>query len=73
MSPVVESTVEQERQEGDFRFKHVSVRVHAESLAFHGSAQEEASKVTIIILVNNIRYVMSYCKHLGELHAEQTV
>ncbi|TRY73148.1 hypothetical protein TCAL_00965 [Tigriopus californicus] len=44
MSPVVRLTVEQERREGDFRFKHVTVRTHAESLAFHKSARVESVK-----------------------------
>ena len=48
MSPVVNATVEQERREGDFRFKHVGVRVDSESLAFQGSARVEAEKVRIV-------------------------
>ncbi len=44
MSPVVSATVEQERREGDFRFKHVAVRVNSEPLAFHGSAAVEHLK-----------------------------
>eukprot|EP00095_Tigriopus_kingsejongensis_P004960 maker-scaffold96_size378025-snap-gene-0.23 protein:Tk04960 transcript:maker-scaffold96_size378025-snap-gene-0.23-mRNA-1 annotation:"abc subfamily abcd" len=44
MSPVVRLTVEQERREGDFRFQHVSIRTHAESLAFHQSARVESVK-----------------------------
>nr|QTW43714.1 ABCD4 [Eurytemora affinis] len=45
MKPVVQITVERERREGDFRFKHVQVRCNAESLAFHGSASSELTKV----------------------------
>jgi len=45
MSPIVALKVEEERREGDFRFKHVAVRTQAESLAFHGSATVEAEKV----------------------------
>ena len=44
MSPIVNLTVEQERREGDFRFKHVAVRTNAESLAFHDTARAEAMK-----------------------------
>lgn len=36
MSPVVKATVDLERNEGDFRFGHASIRSHAESLAFCG-------------------------------------
>jgi ATP-binding cassette subfamily D (ALD) protein 4 len=44
MSPIVNLTAVQERREGDFRFKHVSVRVNSESLAFHGSSRVESAK-----------------------------
>ncbi len=47
MSPVVAATVEQEKREGDFRFRHVAVRVNSESLAFYGSAGEERRKVNL--------------------------
>lgn len=42
MSPIVNLTVKKEQREGDFRFKHVSVRTNAESLGFHDTAQVEA-------------------------------
>ncbi len=44
MSPIVDLTAYQERCEGDFRFKHVALRVNSESLAFHGSTRVEAAK-----------------------------
>jgi len=45
MKPLVKITVEREKKEGDFRFKHLQIRCNAESLAFHGSAAFEQSKV----------------------------
>jgi len=45
MRPVVKITVEREKREGDFRFKHIQVRSNAESLAFHGSAEVELHKL----------------------------
>ena len=41
MSPVVKITVKKERMEGNLRYKHVFVRVNAESLAFCGSKAEQ--------------------------------
>ena len=46
MSPIVSWVVRQERAEGDFRFKHMQIRSHAESLAFltGGPARLEETK-----------------------------
>lgn len=44
MSPIVGLTVEQEKREGNFRFKHMQVRVNAEALAFCGSGSLEYIK-----------------------------
>ena len=44
MSPIVDFTATKERKEGDLRFKHVSVRVNSEALAFHGSPSVESAK-----------------------------
>ena len=44
MSPIVDLTATKERKEGDLRFKHVSVRVNSEALAFHGSPRVESLK-----------------------------
>ncbi|KRX46265.1 ATP-binding cassette sub-family D member 4 [Trichinella murrelli] len=41
MSPIVRLVAEQERKEGDFRFKHVSVRNHSEAIAFYQSGSLE--------------------------------
>uniref|UniRef100_A0A914WXZ0 ABC transmembrane type-1 domain-containing protein n=1 Tax=Plectus sambesii TaxID=2011161 RepID=A0A914WXZ0_9BILA len=37
LTPIIELVVEQERQEGDFRYKHMSVRSNAESIGFYHS------------------------------------
>lgn len=41
ISPVVALRFAQERQEGDFRFGHVSLRTHAETVAFYAGADRE--------------------------------
>ena len=45
MAPVVNLAVNHEQKEGDFRFKHMELRSHAESLALSGSADTELEKV----------------------------
>lgn len=45
MAPVVNLTANLEQKEGDFRFKHMELRSHAESLAFSRSAATELGKV----------------------------
>ncbi|XP_076043148.1 lysosomal cobalamin transporter ABCD4-like isoform X2 [Oratosquilla oratoria] len=44
MSPIVKYVMQQEEREGDFRFKHMQVRVHSESVAFHESGAVELCK-----------------------------
>ncbi|XP_046577585.1 lysosomal cobalamin transporter ABCD4-like [Haliotis rubra] len=44
MSPVVRFVFQQERREGDFRFKHMQIRVNAESAAFYRSGAIEEKK-----------------------------
>ncbi|KAK3867197.1 hypothetical protein Pcinc_027314 [Petrolisthes cinctipes] len=43
MSPIVKFVMKQERCEGDFRFRHMRVRVDAESIAFHMSGSSEST------------------------------
>ena len=45
MAPVVRLTVRMEQKEGDFRFKHMELRSHAESLALSGSVDTELDNV----------------------------
>jgi len=45
MAPVVSLTVKMEQREGDFRFKHMELRSHAESLALSGSVDTELDNV----------------------------
>ncbi|KAK7123437.1 hypothetical protein R3I93_021761 [Phoxinus phoxinus] len=41
IGPIVSMLVEQEKLEGDFRFKHMQIRVNAESAAFHRAGKVE--------------------------------
>ncbi|XP_049336790.1 ATP-binding cassette sub-family D member 4 isoform X1 [Astyanax mexicanus] len=41
MGPIVSTLVEQEKLEGDFRFKHMQIRVNAESAAFYRAGKVE--------------------------------
>ncbi|XP_076151398.1 lysosomal cobalamin transporter ABCD4 isoform X1 [Alosa pseudoharengus] len=41
MGPIVSTLVEQEKLEGDFRFKHMQIRVNAESIAFYRAGKVE--------------------------------
>ena len=45
MAPAVRLTVMMEQREGDFRFKHMELRSHAESLALSGSTDTELDNV----------------------------
>ncbi|KAL9952743.1 hypothetical protein ACROYT_G040037 [Oculina patagonica] len=44
MTPIVGMVVKQEKLEGDFRFKHMQIRSHAESIAFYRSGSLEMKK-----------------------------
>eukprot|EP00092_Neocalanus_flemingeri_P077985 GFUD01096920.1.p1 GENE.GFUD01096920.1~~GFUD01096920.1.p1 ORF type:complete len:577 (+),score=127.54 GFUD01096920.1:215-1945(+) len=44
MTPVANRTAQLERSEGDFRFKHMNIRDHSESLAFQGTIETELKK-----------------------------
>ncbi|XP_077989164.1 lysosomal cobalamin transporter ABCD4-like [Glandiceps talaboti] len=44
MSPVVNLTFKQEKNEGIFRFKHMHIRVNSEAIAFYRAEQVEAEK-----------------------------
>lgn len=41
MGPIISTLVQQERLEGDFRFKHMQIRVNAESIAFFRAGNVE--------------------------------
>ena len=45
MSPIVSLVVRQERNEGDFRFKHVNIRTNSESIVFLQGSKIEGNKV----------------------------
>jgi len=47
MAPVVNLTATLEQKEGDYRYKHMEIRSHAESLAFTKSVTTELEKVNI--------------------------
>uniref|UniRef100_A0A8C5DFZ7 ABC transmembrane type-1 domain-containing protein n=1 Tax=Gouania willdenowi TaxID=441366 RepID=A0A8C5DFZ7_GOUWI len=44
MSPIVSTLFEQEKLEGDFRFKHMQIRVNAESAAFYRAGKVEHTR-----------------------------
>lgn len=44
MSPIVDLVVKQERNEGDFRYKHVNIRTNSESVVFLQGSQTEQRK-----------------------------
>ena len=44
MNPVANKTAQLERREGDFRFKHMNIMDHSESLAFQGTVEMELEK-----------------------------
>ncbi|XP_074658385.1 lysosomal cobalamin transporter ABCD4-like [Tubulanus polymorphus] len=44
MSPVIRYFVKQEKKEGDFRYKHMQIRSHAEAVAFYRAGNIEWSK-----------------------------
>ncbi|XP_041352935.1 lysosomal cobalamin transporter ABCD4-like [Gigantopelta aegis] len=47
MSPVVKLVYKQELQEGEFRYKHMQMRVNAESAAFYRSGRMEKVKTNV--------------------------
>ncbi|XP_062848063.1 ATP-binding cassette sub-family D member 4 [Trichomycterus rosablanca] len=44
MGPIVSTLIQQEKLEGDFRFKHMQIRVNAESAAFNRAGKVEHMK-----------------------------
>ncbi|XP_051908993.1 ATP-binding cassette sub-family D member 4 isoform X2 [Hippocampus zosterae] len=44
MGPIVSTLFEQEKLEGDFRFKHMQIRVNAESAAFYRAGKVERAR-----------------------------
>ncbi|XP_043930052.1 lysosomal cobalamin transporter ABCD4 isoform X1 [Protopterus annectens] len=44
MGPIISTLVQQERLEGDFRFKHMQIRVNAESVAFYRAGAVEHTR-----------------------------
>uniref|UniRef100_A0A3B4DT95 ABC transporter domain-containing protein n=1 Tax=Pygocentrus nattereri TaxID=42514 RepID=A0A3B4DT95_PYGNA len=44
MGPIVLTLIEQEKLEGDFRFKHMQIRVNAESAAFYRAGKVECMR-----------------------------
>ncbi|XP_028831155.1 lysosomal cobalamin transporter ABCD4 isoform X1 [Denticeps clupeoides] len=61
MGPIVSTLVEQERLEGDFRFKHMQIRVNAESAAFYraGKVEHERTGRCFQNLLNTQRSLMN--------------
>ncbi|MED6282420.1 ATP-binding cassette sub- D member 4 [Characodon lateralis] len=49
MGPIVSTLFEQEKLEGDFRFKHMQIRVNAESVAFYRHEIAIKSRLCVIL------------------------
>ncbi|XP_051867136.1 ATP-binding cassette sub-family D member 4 isoform X2 [Pristis pectinata] len=49
MGPIVPTLVQQEKLEGDFRFKHMQIRVNAESAAFYRAGRVEHVRTNRIL------------------------
>ncbi|XP_062503781.1 lysosomal cobalamin transporter ABCD4-like [Corticium candelabrum] len=47
MSPIVHLVYKQENLEGDFRFQHMQLRVHSESVAFYRSGELEKQRLSL--------------------------
>ncbi|XP_071963520.1 lysosomal cobalamin transporter ABCD4-like [Antedon mediterranea] len=79
MSPVVNLKVKLDRQEGEFRFKHMQIRSHSETIAFYQAASVEHSSTDhkLSTLLNTLRnYVnrefwlqvsMNVCDYIGSI------
>jgi ABC-type uncharacterized transport system fused permease/ATPase subunit len=48
MSPIASVVYLQDKLEGNFRFKHMSIRTHAESVAFYNSGKNELTQTNRI-------------------------
>nr|APD26523.1 ATP-binding cassette transporter subfamily D member 4 protein [Brachionus koreanus] len=44
-APIARVIYKQDKKEGDFRFKHMNLRINAESIAFYDSSQNELNKM----------------------------
>nr|QNH67961.1 ATP-binding cassette transporter subfamily D member 4 [Brachionus plicatilis] len=44
-APIARVIYKQDKKEGDFRFKHMNLRINAESIAFYDSSQSELNKM----------------------------
>nr|QNH67894.1 ATP-binding cassette transporter subfamily D member 4 [Brachionus rotundiformis] len=44
-APIARVIYKQDKKEGDFRFKHMNLRINAESIAFYDSNQNELNKI----------------------------
>uniref|UniRef100_A0A8C4Q2G4 ATP-binding cassette, sub-family D (ALD), member 4 n=1 Tax=Eptatretus burgeri TaxID=7764 RepID=A0A8C4Q2G4_EPTBU len=61
MSPVVSAVVAQDKLEGNFRFKHMQIRVHAESVAFYraGTMEHRSTNRHLQSLLQMQRHVVN--------------
>lgn len=62
MTPIVSLVVKQEKLEGDFRFKHMQIRVNAESVAFYrsGSLEERKTNSRLLTLLQTQQRLINY-------------
>ncbi|XP_064600935.1 lysosomal cobalamin transporter ABCD4-like [Liolophura sinensis] len=79
MSPVVNYVYKQERMEGNFRFKHMQMRTHSESVAFYrsGSLEEEKTNHRLENLIQTqhglirreyaLNFFINICDYVGSI------
>ncbi|XP_033125750.1 ATP-binding cassette sub-family D member 4-like [Anneissia japonica] len=61
MSPVVNLKVKQDRKEGEFRYKHMQIRSHSESIAFYQAADVELNSTDqkLASLLDTLRHYVN--------------
>ncbi|KAK3571229.1 hypothetical protein QTP86_005418 [Hemibagrus guttatus] len=68
IGPIVSTLVEQEKLEGDFRFKHMQIRVNAESAAFYSITE---SVVRLVFRAGKVEHVRTDHRLQSLLHTQR--